>query len=182
MTTIFIARLQPIHEGHKQVIEKYKEEFKDFKLLIGSANRSREQENPLNFKERKKIVQKCFPNLEIEALGDEAKDKKGNQVWVSKIIEKFEPDRVISRNELVLELFQEQGVEVVKQELIDRDVYSGTEVRRRIRSGEEWRYLVPECARDSVEKYIDIIKETGIQYEFKPGWKKENAYYDTAEK
>ena len=177
MTTLFIARLQPIHEGHKKVIEKYSEEYEDFQLVIGSANKSREQGNPLTFEERKEIVQSCFSNLRIEALKDEAKDKEGNQTWVSKIIERLDPDKIISRNDLVIELFRDQeGVEVVKQDLVDRDVYSGTEVRRRIRSGEEWRYLVPECARDSVEKYIDIIKETGIQYDFKPGWKKENAY------
>lgn len=181
MTTIFLARLQPMHQGHKKVIEKKKEEYSDFILVLGSADKSREQKNPLNVEERKEIVKSCFPNLEIGSIEDETRDEEGNKKWADQLEQKFKPERIISRNELVKEIFKDRDVEVIRQDQVDRDVYSGTEVRRRIRSGEEWRYLTPECARETIEKYTEIFKKTGIQYEFKPGWKRENSFYNTLE-
>ncbi len=72
-------------------------------------------------------------------------------------------------------------MEVIEPEMHDPEIYSGTEIRRRMRSGEEWRYLVPRCAQDRVEEYEDKICESGIDYEFEPGWKRDNAYHGTAE-
>lgn len=182
MKAVFPARLQPLHIGHKKAIENCLEKFENFILVIGSADKSRTEENPLTVEEREKLVRECFPDLQIETLDDETKDDEGNDKWVSKLIREFNPDVVISQNDLVKQLLDaKSGVEVFEQDLHSKEVYSGTEVRRRIRSGHEWRYLVPECSRGIMEDYLEIFEETGIQYEFNPGWKKENAFYGTDE-
>lgn len=182
MRAIFPARLQPMHQGHKQLIEEYKDKYEEFIVVIGSADKSRSQENPLTVEERKNILEDCFPDIKVGSIEDESKDEEGNKVWIDKMMDKYEPDIVISQNNLVKKLFKNHtDVEVVEQELYEKDVYSGTEVRRRIRSGEEWRYLVPKCAHERIENYLDIFKETGVQYEFKPGWKKEHSFYGTEE-
>lgn len=173
-TAGFLGRFQPFHEGHKNVVEEYRDKFDVFKIIVGSADKEREEENPLTFEERKEIIHECFPDIEVLPLKDEEKTEEGNREWVEKI-EGLDIDTVISQNELVQRLVSEHtALELVAQDLYDPEIYSGTEVRRRIKSGEEWRYLVPKCAKEKIEEFTENIKESGIQYEFKPGWKKEN--------
>ncbi len=179
MRAAFLGRFQPFHIGHRQVVDKYSEEFEEFVLVIGSADVSREEENPLKAEEREELIRECFPDLEVLFLEDNDSDEE----WVGNLEGKTEADVVISQNDLVKELVEEHtDMEVEDQELYDPEIYSGTEIRRRIRSGEEWRYLIPECAREKVGELTEEIEESGTQYEFEPGWSRENAYHGTAEK
>lgn len=180
--TVFVGRFQPLHQGHKQVIEDHKDSEDDFAVVIGSADKKREEKNPLSADEREEILKACFPDLEVIHLEDEGQDEEGNQKWIENLKE-LGAEKVISRNDLVKELVSgEEDLELLVQELYDPDIYSGTEVRRRIRSGEEWRYLVPNCSEDTLENFLEEIRDSGIEYDFKPGWKRENAYHDTFEK
>lgn len=150
--------------------------------MIGSAGKSREEENPLSADEREEILKACFPELEVLQLEDEGKGDEGNQIWIQKLKD-MGTERVISQNDLVKKLVSEdQGLELIEQELYDPEIYSGTEVRRRIRSGEEWRYLVPQCCEEEIAGFVEEIRDSGINYDFKPGWTRENAYNDTFEK
>lgn len=179
---VFLGRFQPLHLGHKKVIEKYREEFEDLILGVGSSSKQRDEENPLSFEEREEMIKDCFPDLEVIGLEDEERTEEGNRIWSEKIAEKTDADVLISGNELVQHLVEEHtSMEVVEPEMHDPDIYSGTEVRRRIRAGEEWRYLVPKCSKQKIEELEEAIKESGINYEFNPGWKKENAFHGTAE-
>lgn len=176
---VYLGRFQPLHLGHKQVIEQYQDEFEDFAIVIGSADKSRTEKNPLTAEEREEIIHECFPDIEILHKDDHESDPQ----WSQDLEEKVDADIVISQNDLVKRLIREHtDMEVEEQKLYDPEIYSGTEVRRRIKSGEEWRYLVPECCRDKMEEFIETVQESGIQYEFEPGWKKENAYNSTADK
>ncbi|PSH00475.1 MAG: hypothetical protein BRC30_03350 [Nanohaloarchaea archaeon SW_7_46_7] len=179
--TVFLGRFQPMHRGHKKVIEDHRDE-ENFAVVIGSSGKSREQKNPLTAEEREKLIKACFPGLEILNLEDEDQDEEGNRKWLQEL-KGLGIGRVISQNSLVKELVNEdEDLELIEQNLYDPEIYSGTEVRRRIRSGEEWRYLVPQCSEDQLEEYLGKIKDSGINYEFKPGWKRKNAYHDTFEK
>lgn len=179
----FLGRFQPLHLGHSQVIEGYIEEYDELEVVIGSAGESRTGENPLTADERKELIHACFPDVEIEEIEDEERDEDGNRKWAQKLEKKIDADVLITQNDLVKELAREHtDLKVEEQELYDEELYSGTEIRRRIRSGEEWRYLVPDCAREKLSELTEKIKESGTQYEFEPGWKRENAYHGTAEK
>jgi nicotinamide-nucleotide adenylyltransferase len=59
---------------------------------------------------------------------------------------------IYSGNPLVQRLFIEAGNNVTEPPLFNREIYSGTEVRRRILTDEDWESLVP----DSV---VNVIKE-----------------------
>lgn len=182
MKAAFIGRFQPLHEGHHRVIEKYREEYDDFLVVVGSASKKREKDNPLSFEERKSMIDTCF-DLEVMPLEDQGTSEEGNRGWTNKLEKETNAEVIISGNERVQRLVEEySSMELIEQELYDPEIYSGTEVRRRIRSGEEWRYLIPGCAKEEIEQKMDVIKESGIQYDFKPGWKKENAYHGTADK
>ncbi|MFB6245823.1 MAG: adenylyltransferase/cytidyltransferase family protein [Candidatus Nanohaloarchaea archaeon] len=177
MTTAFIGRFQPFHKGHKHVIDRYRDE-KELLIVIADEE-SRTEENPLSFEERKDVLSRCS-DLEIfTQVNHPGEDRK----WTEEIIEKTGAEAVISQNERTIEAIENHSdLEIIRQEMKQSDLYSGTEVRRRIRSGEEWRYLVPDCAEKRIAELEEVIKKTGIQYEFEPGWKKENAYHDTADK
>ncbi|PSH00951.1 MAG: hypothetical protein BRC30_00835, partial [Nanohaloarchaea archaeon SW_7_46_7] len=75
-----------------------------------------------------------------------------------------------------------EDLELVEQEHYRREIYSSTEIRRRVRSGGEWRYLLPECCEKDFREHLKKIRESGIQYDFEPGWKKKNSSHDTFEK
>lgn len=179
--TVFLGRFQPIHRGHKRVIEDHTDDD-NFAVVIGSAGKKRDGKNPLSAEEREKLIGACFPSLEILHLEDKDEDEGGHDEWI-KSLKSLGVKKVISQNDLVEELVtKDENLELLKQDLYDPEIYSGTEVRRRIRSGEEWRYLIPKCSEDTLEKFLEEIKDSGVQYDFNPGWKRENAYHDTFEK
>jgi nicotinamide-nucleotide adenylyltransferase len=173
MRTAFIGRFQPFHLGHKHVVEQFSDQ--DLVLVIGSAGESRTDDNPLNAEERAELIHECFPEIEIFQVEDDESDKK----WRKKVLEKTRAEAVVSGNERVQKIVEE--VEVLEPDFKDPEIYSGTEIRRRINGGGEWSYLVPECAREKLEEFEEKIKESGTQYEFEPGWKKENAFHGTAD-
>lgn len=179
---VFIGRFQPFHRGHHHVVEELRDEYDSFTVVVGSPEESRTGENPLTFEERKQIIRDCFPGIRVEPLPDTEDTEEGDREWTENLVEKFDPDAVVSGNDLVQRLVREHSdAEAVEPELHQPGVYSGTEIRRRIRSGEEWRYLVPDCAEDRIETFLEAIEETGADYEFEPGWKRENAYHGTEE-
>ena len=79
-------------------------------------------------------------------------------VWVAHVVSLVPPfKRVYTNNPMTRRLFEEAGYEVRRSPMYNRSVYSGTEVRRRIAAGEEWRPLVPEA----VAEVIDAIDGVG---------------------
>lgn len=175
MRTAFIGRFQTFHRGHKDVVEQYSEE--DLVIVIGSAGKSRTDENPLNAQEREEIIRECFPDIEIFKIQDQESD----EAWLREVLEKTNAEKIVSGNEKVQKIAEDRA-KVEKPRMHQPEIYSGSEVRRRINSGGEWSYLIPECAKDKIKEFEEVIKESGTQYEFEPGWKRENAYHGTAEK
>lgn len=170
----FVGRFQPLHKGHKKAVETLQEDH-DVVLILGITE-ERDRENPLTFDERKSIIRSCFPDIEIFGIEDRESDSE----WAEELEEKTGIEAVATRNSKTINAVEEnENLEIIKHELHQEDVYSGTEVRRRLRSGEEWRYLVPGCAEEKIAELIEKVKVSGINYEFKPGWKRENSYYDT---
>jgi|GEM_PF-360146 len=188
MKTGFLGRFQPFHLGHHNVVEEMKEEFDDFSVIIGSPERSRTERNPLTFDERKELIKACF-DVEVIGIEDTEKDpessdpeSEANKRW-AQLFEEKGFSRVITGNDKVKEIIEEHtDIEVERPEMFSEKIYSGTEVRRRINSGEEWRYLTPECSHKKLEGLLGKVKKSGTQYNFEPGWKKDNAYHGTAEK
>ena len=128
------------------------------------------------------MIQNCT-DIQVNGIEDESKDEEGNRKWASKLEDEVEDAVLVSGNELVQRLVKEYTeIELREPDYSDPEVYSGTEIRRRIRSGEEWRYLVPECSTEILEEHLEAVEESGIEYEFEPGWKKENAFYGTADR
>jgi len=182
MKTGFLGRFQPFHLGHYKVIESHKDEYDEFKVIIGSSNTSGTEDNPLTFEERQNLIHSCFPNLKIVELEDTEDTTEGDIVWAEKL-EELGLDIIISGNSTVEDLINKHtNLEFIRPKMHNDEIYSGTEVRRRVKSGEEWRYLTPKCSHTVLEDLTEQIKNSGTQYNFEPGWEKKNSYHSTAEK
>jgi len=143
MKALIIGRFQPFHLGHLRLIEFAAKEVDSFIVGIGSSQESNTRENPFSAEERRRMIENSLAGIKFEIL--EIPDINNNDLWVShvkKIIPEF--DSVYTNTELERHLFKEAGCEVRETPFFDRGNYSGTEIRRRILAGEEWKRLVPE--------------------------------------
>jgi nicotinamide-nucleotide adenylyltransferase len=81
--------------------------------------------------------------------------------WVAHVASLVPPfDSVYTNNPLTRRLFFEAGYEVRNAPMFNREVYSGTEVRRRILQGGSWEELVP---RGVVETILEVKGDERLQ-------------------
>lgn len=66
--SLFIGRWQPLHEGHKMLFNKVREEGR--KILIGIRETAIDENNPFSVKERIDIIHKEVPDAEIVIIPD----------------------------------------------------------------------------------------------------------------
>jgi len=155
MNSLFIGRFQPFHNGHLHIITQILEEVDGLIIGIGSAQHGFTKENPFTAKEREELISltlsnEGLKNFKIIKIPDVNDDDK----WVghvSSLVPEF--DIVYSNNPLVKTLFTKAGKDVRTFSFFKREECSGTEVRRRILNGEEWKNLVPKTIGKMVEAY-----------------------------
>lgn len=58
--SLFIGRWQPLHDGHKFIIQKVLDEGKN--VVIGIRNTPRSPQNPFTLQERWKMIRDAFPD------------------------------------------------------------------------------------------------------------------------
>jgi nicotinamide-nucleotide adenylyltransferase len=153
---LIIGRFQPFHKGHFEVIKTIVKDCDAIVIGIGSAELSHTIDNPFTAGERHLMISRA---LKEEGLNDfyivPIVDIHRYAVWVSHVEALVPPfNTIYSNNPLTRRLFREAGYEVRDSPLFNRELYSGTEIRRRIIEGEDWEELVPKGV-------ADVIKEIG---------------------
>ena len=151
--SLVVGRFQPLHKGHMDVIRKCAEESEHLTIGIGSAQYSHTPENPFTAGERYMMINKTLRDEGIDNYSIvPIEDLNRYPVWVSHVVSLVPPfKRVYSNNPLTRRLFQEAGFEVRASPLYNREIFSGTEIRRRIVNNEEWRSLVPAPVADVID-------------------------------
>jgi nicotinamide-nucleotide adenylyltransferase len=151
--SLVVGRFQPLHRGHMDVIRKCADESEHLTIGIGSAQYSHTPDNPFTAGERYMMINKSLRNEGIDNYSIvPIEDLNRYPVWVAHVVSLVPPfRRVYSNNPLTKRLFQESGFEVRNSPLYNREVFSGTEIRRRIINDEEWRSLVPEPVADIID-------------------------------
>jgi len=153
---LLIGRMQPVHNGHLQVIKGILEEVDEVIIGIGSAQLSHTLKDPFTAGERVMMLTKALSENGIHASKYyiiPIQDVTCNSIWVAHVKMLTPPfECVYSGNPLVQRLFIEAGNKVTEPPLFNRETYSGTEVRRRILTDEDWESLVPKSV-------INVIKE-----------------------
>lgn len=147
---LFIGRFQPFHLGHMAAVNEISLKY-EVLLAVGSAQESYSFSNPFTAGERIDMLLKIRG---LKALCMPVPDITNNSLWVSHVkslLPKF--NVVFSANPLVAALFEDAGFKVEKQTLFNPEIYSGTQIRKKIASGGEWKNLVPS----EVYEYIKSI-------------------------
>ena len=153
--SLVIGRFQPLHLGHMEVLMKSAEESDHLIVGIGSAQLSHLKENPFTAGERYLMIDRALSEAGVEDYSIvPVEDLNRYSVWVSHTESMCPPfRRVYTNNPMTRRLFEESGYEVRDSPIYNREVYSGTEIRRRMVAGEDWRSLVPPA----VAKVVDGI-------------------------
>ncbi len=155
---LLIGRMQPIHLGHISVIKETLKEVDEIIIGIGSAEKSHTISNPFTGGERILMLSKALTEYNIDPSRYyiiPLEDITCNSLWVGHVKMLTPPFcRVYSGNSLVQQLFEENNYPVINPPLFNREIYSGTEVRKRMLENSKWEKLVP----NSVIKVINEIK------------------------
>ena len=80
-------------------------------------------------------------------------DLENHKKWIENIdtiIPKY--DVVFSNDELTQSLYSKRGIKVIPVPFSDRDVLSGTNIRDKINSNQQWEHLVPEGTKIVLRK------------------------------
>jgi nicotinamide-nucleotide adenylyltransferase len=158
MRGFYIGRFQPYHDGHHRMVTEIAAEVDELVLGVGSAGHSHTARNPFTAGERVMMLTKSLAEFDITTYVVPIEDLDRNSVWASHV-RSMSPsfDVAYSNNPLVIQLFEEAGVEVRQSPMFNRDVLEGAELRERMIAGGEWRHLVPDPVVDVIAE-IDGIE------------------------
>jgi nicotinamide-nucleotide adenylyltransferase len=155
---LFVGRFQPFHKGHLQAVKEILNEVDELIVVVGSAQYSHRVDNPFTTGERIMMIRKALEEEKVDLKRIwivPVPDVHIHMVWVS-VVEGYTPrfDVVYSNEPLTRRLFIEAGYEVKPIPFHKREIYSATEIRKRMLSGENWEELVPKSV-------ASLIKEIG---------------------
>lgn len=155
MRGLYIGRFQPYHLGHQAVLEKIAKEVEEIVIVIGSAQDSHTPENPFTGGERVEMIHAALSESDLRerCIVTPLQDIKRNSVWVSHLqsmVPRF--DLVYSNNPLVVQLVGEAGIQIRKPPMYQRDLYSGTAIRKLMRENGDWASLVPVAVAAFIEE------------------------------
>lgn len=145
MRAFFPGRFQPFHRGHREFVERILESAEEVVVAIGSAGLSHTERNPFTAGERISMVHRTLEAVDATTFVIPVTNVEPYALWPAHV-QALSPsfDAVYSNNPTVRRVVTEMGYEARGVDLVERDRYSGTEIRRRMVAGEPWRDLVPD--------------------------------------
>ena len=144
---VFVGRFQPFHNGHLEAIKWILGQTGEVSIVIGSMQEYGQANNPLDFKERKEILEAALKeagikNYKIFGLPD----FRNNAAWSKKLLEVAGLDAgravLVSLNDWARESAREIGIEIADHPMFF-DNLSATQVRQTVAAGFEWDKLAP---------------------------------------
>ena len=147
---ILVGRFQPLHKGHVKAIQFARNNSDKLYIIVGSAEKSNQKRNPFSFEERKRMIElainekKLQDNISIVPIND----ANNHTEWIASIKNTIgEYNIIFTNDELTEKLFKKEETKVINVPLLDRNILSATEVRKRLELDKEWKSLViPEIA------------------------------------
>jgi nicotinamide-nucleotide adenylyltransferase len=151
---VYVGRFQPFHLGHLDAIKHVLEEVEEIVVVIGSAQYSHNVNDPFTAGERLVMVRNALEEAEVESARVwvvPVPDVHLHMMWVASV-EGYTPKfQIVYSNEpLTRRLFMESGYKVKGIPFFERQFYSSTVVREKMRVDESWRTLVPKSVADFI--------------------------------
>jgi len=154
---LYVGRFQPFHMGHLAVIMDILKEVDEIVLVIGSSQYSHRIDNPFTTGERLTMIHQALKEARIpleRCWVVPVPDVHRHMLWAAEVVgytPKF--DVAYANDPLTSRLLKEAGFKVKTCPFHRRELYSATEVRKRMLEGKNWEALVPK----SVVVYIKKI-------------------------
>jgi len=158
---LYAGRFQPFHFGHIHAIKHILSEVDEVIVVIGSAQYSHQLDNPFTAGERITMIRKALKEARISSSKYwviPIRDMHVHMIWVAEVrgnVPLFE--RVYSNEPLTRRLFEEAGFPVKSIPFSKRQLYSASEIRKRMLSNTDWTDLTPRC----ISEYIEEIDGVG---------------------
>ena len=154
MNGLFIGRFHPFHLGHLDAIQFALSKVEKLWVGIGSSNKQIQKENPFSADERKEMIlssidESISKKIQIYSIPDYDNHEK----WILNI-ESIVPEfnMVFTNDELTQSLYSKRGIKVLSVPFKDRENLSGTKIRDRIKTDNEWEHLVPNGTKNVLNK------------------------------
>ena len=155
---VFVGRFQPFHKGHLEAVKDILAEVDELIIVVGSPQYSHRKDNPFTAGERISMIKQALEEEKIslsQCWIIPVPDVHVHMVWVAQVVGYTPKFDTIHTNEPVTRrLFLEKGFKVKPVPFHKREIYSATEIRKRMLKGENWKELVP----NSVAKFIEEIQ------------------------
>lgn len=157
---LLIGRFQPFHNGHLAAVRYALKKVEYLYIVVGSAQRSHERDNPFTAGERIMMIKAALNEARVDArrwMLIPINDAQSHSVWTATLkstVPRF--DIVFSNDTLTTRLLKEEGIEVTTVPYINRIEYSATNVRNRILERKDWETLVPPAV-DRMVKELDGV-------------------------
>jgi len=169
---VFVGRFQPFHNGHLKAVKGILRKVDELVIVVGSSQYSHKMNNPFTSGERITMIRRA---LEEEGIQPSrywivpVPDTHVHMIWVSQVVGYTPKFDVVYTNEpLTRRLFVERGFKVEPVPFHEREVYSATEIRKRMMDRENWEELVPKGVAQvineigGVERLRDLAKTDKI--------------------
>ena len=143
---LVVGRFQPLHKGHVALIKQAQEQCVELAIVIGSTQAKVTARNPFTAAERRQMLQALFPAVPVF----EVPDLNDPPHWAAHCIATTGPvDRVYGNDDATLDLFEIDGVAVVRPGLVQREDYEASHIRALMAEDDPaWRKLVPPPIAD----------------------------------
>ena len=154
MNGLLIGRFQPFHLGHLEAIRFALSKVDKLWIGIGSSNKSSEKNNPFTADERKEMILSSIGmSISNKIQVFSIPDLENHEKWIENIdliVPDF--DVVFTNDELTQSLYSKLGKKVIPVPFKDREVLSGTNIRNKILSDQDWETLVPDGTKTVLKK------------------------------
>jgi nicotinamide-nucleotide adenylyltransferase len=154
MNGLLIGRFQPFHLGHLAAVRFALENVERLSIGIGSSNRSNEKRNPFTADERKEMIITSLSEVDLKKIQiyyiPDVDDHAKWTYHVDTIVPKY--DVVFSNDDFTQSLYRKRGTKVVAVPLKQREILSGTDIREKIATDQDWVDLVPSGTRSVLLK------------------------------
>jgi nicotinamide-nucleotide adenylyltransferase len=165
---LFIGRFQPLHNGHVHALKKALAEEDILFIAIGSAQACFTPTNPFTTAERIQMLRATLDAIKVpceQYLIIPIPDIHNFRRWVDHVVQFVPPfSTFYTASESMQRLFSEQKYPVRMIERYKPDIFSGTEVRRRITKGEDWKTLVPSVIAELIQKFDGVKRIQSLSY------------------
>ena len=162
-----IARFQPLHNGHKSIIDKMIDESENITIILGSAQESGTKKNPLSVSQRQNLIENIYgirDNIKILSLNDVDCDLDAWYNYVIDFLKEKVPEfgfpNAYYCGDMENGHYYNKGefkIEVVDREnQIGYKNISATKVREMIKNNDDnWKNYIPNENIKLIEEYFN---------------------------